>query len=182
MNYCRITLAAAAAALALPSPAWAGFYSAPSEESSGTVIILDPLSFIKVDDLSFGGYVIPAVGSGTVTVDAATGGVTLAGTVTQMPQFVPTRGRMIGAGTAGQSVSVSATLPDKLYLGGDTASPTWIDVTVALDQVPDGSGVHSYTVGTDQVFDVFIGGDVTISAGMTPGIYSNEYVITATYQ
>ncbi|MGH6658784.1 MAG: DUF4402 domain-containing protein [Sphingomicrobium sp.] len=181
MDY-RITLAAAAAALALPSPASAGFYSAPSDNSSGTVIILDPLSFIKVDDLSFGGYIIPAVGSGTVTVDAATGAVGLAGTVTQMPQFVPSRGRMIGAGTANQSVSVSAVLPDKLYLGGNLASPTWIDVTIVLDQVPDGSGVHAYTVGADQVFDVFIGGDVTISSGMTPGIYSNEYVITATYQ
>lgn len=182
MNTYRTTLAAAAAALAMPGVATAGTYTAPDSNSTGKVIILDPLSFIKVDDLLFGGYVIPTSGSGMVTVDAATGTVNQSGTVTQMPQFVPSRGRMIGAGTASQSVSVSATLPDKLYLNGDLSSLTWIGVTLGLDQVPDINNLYAYTVGTDMVYDVFIGGQVTISSGMTPGIYSNEYTITATYQ
>lgn len=173
---------AAAAALAMPGAAAAGTYVAPAKDSTGKVIILDPLSFIKIDDLSFGGYVIPTSGSGTVTVDAATGTVGLSGTVTQMPQFTPSRGRMMGAGTADQAVSVSANLPDKLYLNGNLASPTWIGVTLNLDQIADVNGFYAYTVGADKVYDVFIGGDVNISAGMTPGLYSNDYVITATYQ
>ena len=89
---------------------------------------------------------------------------------------------MIGAGTPSQAVSVSAVLPDKLYLNGNLASPTWIDVTLGLDKVADASNVYPYTVGIDQVYDVFIGGEVTISSDMSPGIYSNEYTITATYQ
>ena len=178
----NVVAVAAAAALALPAAAQAGIYTKPSKDSTGKVIILDPLSFIKVDDLSFGGYIIPASGSGTVTVDAATGAVALSGTVTQMPQYMPTRGRMIGAGTPGQNVSVSAVLPDKLYLNGNLASPVWIDVTLGLDKVADASNVYPYTVGIDQVYDVFIGGEVPISSDMSPGIYSNEYTITATYQ
>lgn len=181
-NIRNIFAVAAAAALALPGTAAAGIYTKPSKDSTGKVIILDPLSFIKVDDLTFGGYIIPASGSGTVTVDAATGGVALSGTVTQMPQFVPSRGRMIGAGSPSQDVSVSAVLPDKLYLNGNLAGPTWIDVTLGLDKVADVNNVYGYTVGADKVYDVFIGGAVTISLGMSPGIYSNEYTITATYQ
>ena len=183
MKYYQTKLAvAAAAALAMPGIAEAGVYTAPAKDSSGKVIILDPLSFINVDDLSFGGYVIPASGSGTVTVDATTGSVALSGTVTQMPQFVPSRGRLMGAGTANQAVSVDATLPDKLYLNGNLSSPTWIGVTLNLDQVANVSGFYDYSVGADKVFDVFVGGDVTISAGMNPGLYSNEYTVTATYQ
>ena len=89
---------------------------------------------------------------------------------------------MIGAGTAAQGVSVEAVLPDKLYLNGNLSSTTWINVALDLDQVADVNGLYSYTVGTDKVFDVFIGGDVTISSGMSPGLYANDYTITATYQ
>ncbi len=173
---------AAAAVLAMPGAAAAGVYTAPAKDSTGKVIILDPLSFIKIDDLSFGGYVIPSSGSGTVTVDAGTGSVALSGTVTQMPQFTPSRGRMMGAGTPSQPVSVDAVLPDKLYLNGNLSSPTWINVTLNLDRVANVNGLYDYNVGADKVFDVFVGGDVTISAGMNPGIYSNEYTVTATYQ
>ncbi|MES2148019.1 MAG: DUF4402 domain-containing protein [Pseudomonadota bacterium] len=181
-HVCTSLAVAAAAALSMPGSAFAGNYVAPNKDSTGKVIILDPLSFIKIDDLSFGGYVIPASGSGTVTVDAVTGTVGLGGTITQMPQFTPSRGRMMGAGTASQAVSVEAVLPDKLYLNGNLSSTTWINVALDLDQVADVNGRYSYTVGTDKVFDVFIGGDVTISSGMSPGLYANEYTITATYQ
>ena len=166
--------AAGAAALLASGPVSADVYSNPVRAATGKAIILDPLSF--------GGYIIPTSGQDDVSVDAATGTVTVGTTLTQLPQFAPLRGHFMGAGTASQAVSVTAVLPDKLYLNGDTASPTYIDVALTLDQVADASGVYSYTIASDKVLDVFVGGDLTIAAGMSPGVYSNDYVVTATYQ
>lgn len=174
--------AAGAVALVGASPAAADVYTKPQRVASGQVIVLEPLTFVKIDDLSFGAFIIPSAGSDTVSVDAATGAVTVGAALMQLPQFTAERGHFMGAGTASQGVSVTAVLPDKLYLGGDTTSPTSIDVTLALDTVPDGSGVYSYTIATDRVLDVYVGGDLVIAAGMAPGIYSNEYVVTATYE
>lgn len=182
MNYHLLAAAAGAAALVASSPAAADVYSAPKKLGTGRAIILDPLSFVKISDLSFGGFIIPTAGQGNVSVDAATGAVTVASNLTQLPQYVPERGRIMGAGTENQAVSVTATLPDKLFLGGNLSSSTWIDVTLSLDKVPDGAGVYSYTVAADKTLDVYVGGDLTIAAGMAPGIYSNEYMVTATYQ
>ncbi|MEO6199122.1 MAG: DUF4402 domain-containing protein [Sphingomicrobium sp.] len=182
MKNIRYTLAvAAAAALALPGTASAGIYTKPTKPSTGKVIILDPLSFIKVDDLDFGAYVIPPAGSGTVTINPIDSGLTLSGTITPLPQFTPQRGRMIGSGSAGQDVQLNAVIPDKLYIDGDTSNPS-IDVTVDLDHVPDSGGIYYYTINSSKVFNVYLGGQLTIATGQEPGIYSNTYTITATYQ
>ena len=173
---------AGAAALLASSPASADVYAAPARAATGRAIILDPLSFVKIDDLSFGGYVIPTSGQDDVSVDAATGNVTVGTSLVQLPQHTPGRGHFMGAGTAGQAVTVTAVLPDKLYLNGDTASATSIDVALSLDTVADASGIYSYTIAPDKLLEVFVGGDLTIAAGMSPGVYSNEYVLTATYQ
>lgn len=172
---------AAAAALMLPGTATAAVYSAPSKASTGKVIILDPLSFIKVDDLDFGGYIIPQSGSGTVTINPIDAGVTLSGGLTSLPKFTPQRGRMIGAGSAGQDVQLTAVIPDKLYIGGNTAN-TSIDVAIALDHLPDSTGTYYYTINGSKIFNVYVGGQLTVVAGQAPGIYSNTYTVTATYQ
>lgn len=176
-------LAAAGAAASLSaSPAWADVYAAPNEAGTGRVILLEPLTFVKIDDLDFGGFIIPSVGSDTVTIDAASGTATNGATLTQLPQFVQQRGHFMGAGTPNQAVTVVATLPTRLYLGGNLASPTSIPVSLELDVAPDVSGNHSYTIASDQTLDVYVGGDIVIDSSMSPGIYSNVYELTATYQ
>lgn len=177
----RIAAAGAAAAFG-SNAAYGAVYTAPSNVMGGEVIVLEPLTFVKIDDLSFGAFVVPQVGSDTVSVDAATGTINVGGSLIQLPQYVPERGHFMGAGTADQAVSVTAVLPDKLYLGGDTASPTWINVSLELDKTPDAGGIHAYTITSDRVLDVYVGGDLTISAGMAPGVYSAEYQLTATYE
>lgn len=173
-------VAAAAAALAAPSVAVADTYQAPLVNSKGRVIILDPLSFIKVDDLHFGTYLIPTSGSGTVAINPVDDSLSLGGTVTPMPQSVPQRGRLTGAGTPLTPVIVTVALPTKLYVDGDTAKPS-LDVNLVLDQPKTVPGFYVYTIGLDKTFNVYVGGNITISAGQAPGLYSNEYVITATY-
>lgn len=179
-----MTLAAAgASALLASSPAAADVYFAPASPGTGRVTLLEPLTFVKIDDLDFGGFIVPSSGSGTVTIDAATGTATNAASLVQLPQFTQMRGHFMGAGTPNQGVSVTAVLPTKLYLGGDTTSPDSIDVNLELDNnVPELDGTYSYTIAPDQVLDVYVGGDLTISAGMAPGVYSNVYTLTVTYQ
>lgn len=173
-------VAAAAAAFAAPNVAYADTYQAPLTNSRGRVIILDPLSFIKVDDLHFGTYLIPPSGSGTVTLNPVDNSLSMGGTVTPMPQSIPQRGRLTGSGTPLTPVIVTVALPTKLYVDGDTSKPS-IDVTLTLDQPKTVPGFYVYTIGADKTFDVYVGGNLTIAAGQSPGLYSNEYVITATY-
>ena len=106
-------------------------------------------------------------------------GLSLGGTVTPMPQSVPQRGRLTGAGTPLTPVIVTVALPTKLYVDGDTAKPS-LDVNLVLDQPKTVPGFYVYTIGLDKTFNVYVGGNITISAGQAPGLYSNEYVITAT--
>ncbi|MEO6434116.1 MAG: DUF4402 domain-containing protein [Sphingomicrobium sp.] len=174
---------AGTSALLGSSPAVANVYIAPDQDGTGRAILLEPLSFIKVDDLDFGGFIIPSSGSGTVSVDAATGTPTNAASLVQLPQYVQQRGHFLGAGTPSQAVSVTAVLPDKLYLGGVITSPDSIDVALALDNtVAELDGSFTYTIASDQVLDVYVGGDLTIASGMNPGVYSNVYTLTVTYQ
>lgn len=184
MDTKTFTLAAAgASALLASSPAFADVYIAPDESGTGRVILLEPLTFVKIDDLDFGGFIVPSLGSGLVSIDAATGLATNAASLTQLPQFTQMRGHFMGAGTPGQAVSVTAVLPTKLFLGGNLASPDSIDVNLELDNnVAELDGSFSYTIAADQVLDVYVGGDLTITSGMTTGIYSNVYTLTVTYQ
>lgn len=175
--------AAGASVLLASSPAQADVYITPAKPGTGRVILLEPLSFVKIDDLDFGGFIIPSSGSGTVSVDAATGTPTNDVSLVQLPQFTQMRGHFMGAGTPSQAVSVTAVLPTALYLGGDTTSPDSIAVALELDKnVPELDGSFTYTIQPDQVLDVYVGGDLTISSGMTPGVYSNVYTLTVTYQ
>lgn len=174
--------AAAAASLLFSNPAWSAGYTAPSKTGTGRVVLLEPLAFVKVDDLAFGGFIIPTTGSDTVAVNASTGVVTNGASLVQLPQFAQQRGHFMGAGTPSQGVTITATLPAKLYLNGNTASATWINVNLNLDVAPQPDGSYSYTIASDKSLNVYVGGDITIAAGMTPGLYSNVYDLTATYQ
>lgn len=184
MNTKYLPLAAAGASMLLASgPAAANVYFAPASPGTGRVILLEPLSFIKVDDLDFGGFIIPSAGSGTVSIDAATDVATNDPSLVQLPQFTQMRGHFMGAGTPSQAVTVSAVMPTKLYLDGVITSTDSIDVNLALDDTtPELDGTYTYTIAADQVLDIYVGGDLTISSGMAPGVYSNVYTLTVTYQ
>lgn len=177
------TLAAAgAAALLFAGPAQAEVYFAPSDSGDGRVILLEPLTFVHIDDLDFGGFLVPSSGSDTVSIDAVSGVVTNGASLTRLPQFTQMRGRFMGAGTALQGVTVVTAFPTKLFLDGNTASPESIDVSLELDGTLELDGSYTYVLPGDGVLDVHVGGDLTISSGMQPGVYSNTFDLTATYQ
>lgn len=176
-----LAVALAAAAVAAPVPASAGTYIVPSKTGTGRVVMLEPLAFVKADDLNFGTYLIPSTGSGTVKLNPIDAGLTFTGTVTAMPTSAPTRGWFIGSGGPGQDVLLTASLPSKLYVDGDPANAS-IDVALKLNHVADSGGNYTYTINSAKIFNVYVGGDITIAAGQQPGLYSNTYSVTASYQ
>ncbi len=173
--------AALLAASAVTSPAFAA--TIVDSPGSGKGVILSPLTFINDTDLNFGSVVLPVGVAGAVEIDpdpSVTNFVTNTG-VLPIPASAPTRGLMIGAGTALSGVDVTTSFPTKLYLGGDLTSTDTLDVSLNVNATPTAPNAYVYTIDSGQAFQVFIGGRVDIPAGTANGSYSNTYDITATY-
>lgn len=173
--------AAFLAATAVTTPAVAA--TIVDSPGGGKGVILSPLTFINDTDLNFGSVVLPVGVSGAVEIDpdpSVTNFVTNTG-VLPIPASAPTRGLMIGAGTALSDVVVTTAFPSKLFLNGNTTSPVNLDVSLTVDATPTAPNTYTYTIDSGQVFQVRIGGRVDIPAGTSNGSYSNTYDVTATY-
>ena len=176
-----IALAALSAAVLAAAPAQA--QSADQTLGSGKTVILSPLNFINDTDLNFGAVVLPTGLAGSIEIDpdpTAVSFVTNTG-VQPIPTSAPTRGLMIGAGSAGMDVTVQTVFPTELYLNGDTTAPEQLPVQLALDATPVAANTYTYTIDSGQAFSVHVGGRLTIPAGSVDGNYSNTYTVTATY-
>lgn len=178
----REAFGAAVAAVALCcAPAAAADGNPATETGESKVIILNPLSFLDIDDLDFGSVIVPASGSGMVTIDAITGAATynnidyVAG-VSNAPQ----RGRFLGSGSANQVVYVTTTLPT--ILEKSPGGPS-VPVSLKLDRNPNSLGAYVYVVDPLWLtFEVGVGGTLTVPTGTEPGTYSATFDVTATYQ
>lgn len=177
------TLSVALAAIAFTSPALAA-PSATADTAAGTgkTVILSPLNFINDTDINFGEVVLPAGTAGTITIDpdpSVTSFVSTTG-VAMLPNSAPTRGLMIGAGSAGVDVTVQTVFPTALYLGGVSTAPA-LPVALNLDASPTAPNTYTYTIDSTQAFQVHVGGTVGLPIGTADGAYSNTYTVTATY-
>ena len=174
--------AALLAATAFASPATAA--TLDSAPGSGKGVILSPLTFLNDTNVNFGEVVLPVGVAGAVELDpnpSVTNFVTNTG-VFPIPSSAPTRGLMIGAGTANSLVTVTTAFPNRLYLNGNTASPTFLAVALNVDSpVTATPNSYVYTIDGSQAFQVHIGGRVDIPVGTSNGSYSNVYTVTATY-
>jgi len=175
------TFAALAAAFAMASSATA--QTLDNSAGTGKTVILSPLNFINDTDLNFGSVVLPTGVNGSVQIDpdpSVVGFMTATG-VLPIPTSVPTRGIMVGAGSALTDVTVTTAFPSLLYLNGDTTSTVTLPVSLTVDAAPVAPDTYTYTIDSGQAFQVFVGGTVGIPAGSADGSYSNTYTITATY-
>ncbi len=171
----RIMRAAlAASALLLAPPALAA-----DEVGQGRVVVLDPVAFLNVDDLDFGLVVVPTSGSGTVTINPVDASVSYSNLV-GIGSVATQRGRLIGSADPGQDVEVTTTLPTRLYRDGITSNP-WVPVALLLDHLPSSGGQYYYTANTARVFNIYVGGTLTVPSGTGAGNYSNSFEVTATY-
>ncbi len=173
----------AVAAIAITTPAFAA--PSPTLDSSGgtgKTVILSPLNFINDTNLNFGDVVLPVGVAGSVTIDpdpTVISFMTATG-VQPIPTSVPTRGLMIGAGSANMAVSVTTSFPTALYLGGNPFAAS-LPVSLNVNATAVSPNTYTYTIDPGQAFQVFIGGTVGIPVNTADGAYSNTYTITATY-
>jgi hypothetical protein len=158
-------MAAFAAQLAVPTTA-----QAATATASGRAIIITPFQFIQVDDLAFG-TIVPGPSTGTVTLDAMSGGRSTSGGVVALGG-AGQRARFVGAGSDGQTVDVSLSAPPTLDDGnGNTMTMASLDL----------DGPTTRTIGPDLAFDVYVGGTLNIGANQTPGTYSGTFSLTVQY-
>ena len=177
----RILSAAFAATALCCAPAVAADGNPAQETGDSKVIILNPLSFITIEELDFGSVIVPASGNGTVTIDPLTGtpaysNIDFVSGVANAPQ----RGRFIGSGSANQVVYVTTTLPT--ILEKSPGGPS-VPVNLRLDRNANSMGAYMYVVDPlFLTFEIGIGGTLTVPQGTEPGNYSATFDVTATYQ
>ena len=161
-----IAFVGAAPALAAPTVA--------TPQAEGRVLILRPLSFVRVTDLDFGTVVSSSV-AGTVSINPSTGARSIAGGLTAMPIAPGGRGYFAGAGSANQQVIINLTPATVLTdpLTGNTIAVA----TMYLD------GATTRTIDpTALTFYVGVGGVILVAANQPDGDYESTFDITADYQ
>ena len=170
-----ITACALMMAPAVAAPA----YAQQTAQGQSEAIVLRPLSFFKVNDLSFGD-IIPSNAAGTVTLEpdgsrSRTGGVTLAGDGGEPARFT-------GLGSLNREVNISLG-SNTIWLNGPgvrmrartfeigstptavlSTSPTRFRITSPL-------GVYNFPVGAT----------LEVGANQAPGDYSGTFTITLNY-
>jgi hypothetical protein len=172
MRY-SVCLAALAASVVSASPALAQAASATGEARG---VVVQPLTLAKVQDLDFGTVVGSAV-AGSVNINADTGGRTVAGGVTGVPSFPGDRALFQGAGSSGQDVILSLTIPPVLVNQSDVTKTITVN-----SMVLDSGNSTTRTIDATGVFTVGVGGTFAIKANQTPGLYKADFDLTADYQ
>ncbi len=169
MWHCRLFLAAALAASAVPAAAAPVGAPVPARNRA---IVLIPLTLTKIDDLSFG-TIVPSPVSGAVSINAVTGARTMIGGVTGVSSDVGNRAYFGTAGSPNQQVILTVSQPLALTsVAGDT-------VTV-LALTLDGAPIRTINPATRSFF-FGVGGVILVNADQPEGVYQATFDVTATY-
>jgi hypothetical protein len=169
MSYCRLLLAAALAAMAMPCGA---VPVAASQPATGRALLLIPLQLTKIDDLNFG-TIVPSPLSGAVLISSTTGARTMIGGVTGVASDPGGRGYFATAGSPSQQVIVTVSQPLALTsTAGDTVQ--------VLALTLDGPNVRTIDP-TTRTFFFGIGGIILVGADQPEGVYQATFDVTATY-
>jgi hypothetical protein len=175
----RYTLLVAALAATVATPALA--QQAPvtdSDTATARGVVLGAHSLKKAKDLDFGIVAVDPVNSGTVSIAASaagnrsvTGGVTALTSTYNAAEFD-------GKGAPNEQIV--------LTLSGPAAGPTGVVKDGAGNSIPVALTVDSagLTRNADNAggFTVYVGATFSLAGGQAPGVYSNTFDLTATYQ
>ncbi len=136
------------------------------------VRIIRSLAMAKTSDLNFGAIIKPAVGGGTVSLDAVTGVRTVSGG-TGVDTPLPTRAAFNVTGEGGQAISIS--VPASFQMTGPQA------LTVTTTSSAGASPLLSASLGSQGSFSFGVGGSFPISNTMVSGAYAGMFTVTANY-
>jgi len=175
----KLTLAALAAATAFATPAMAQTSASDQALARGTVLL--PLTFSKVAgrDLDFG-TVLASGTSGTVSIDADTGGRSFTGGVTPLTVALGDRALFVGVGTDGQQVDIHLAAPTSLPRVGGGAT---VGANLFLDTNGTGNATdRTITINdVNGAFTVGVGGSFDIAANQMDGVYEATFDVTVDY-
>jgi hypothetical protein len=149
--------------------------TAAANTGTATATVYRGLSVSKNSDLKFGSIVLPPSGSGTVTLDASTGALSVAGGALAGPTTTYPRSRGLftytgeGATTVTLNVSTFAMVLSGTSL---TVTPTLSTASPATLS-GSGGGAGSLPVG--------VGGVFTLSSTTPLGTYTGTFTVTAAY-
>ena len=154
--------------------AWAS-ESTPSGGGSGgyRAEILRGLAVAKTSDLAFGVVSKPATGSGSVTIDPASGARTVSGGVVDFPTPAPSRATFSVTGEGGQAISVS--VPATFDMTGPQT------ITVTTTNSVSGTPMLSGTLGSGGSYAFGVGGTAPITSDTPDGHYSGVFTVTVAY-
>ena len=159
------------AALSVVGAAAATPAVAANANAGGRAIVVTPLSLVKVDDLDFGS-VVPSPLSGVIIIDAASGALSAIGGVTAYGTALAHRAYFVGAGTEGQSVTITLG-PAPLLTDGSGNSMSVLALTL------DGPVIR--IIPADQAVHVRVGGILLVNANQAPGGYAGTFTMTMNY-
>lgn len=170
-------LLACAMASAVAAPAQAQDTAA----ADSTVVIVQPLSFVRVQDLQFG-EMLPGTTQSFVTVSpdgvrTRTGNVTLVGADHQPARFA-------GMGAYNQLV--------RIRVGSNQIFLTGPGTNMRVDQFRIGSTPNTVVLTTSYqnfslgsptgIFNFGVGGRLRVNANQAPGTYTGTFSVTLDYQ
>jgi len=155
--------------------------AAQSADAGSQAEVLDGFNLVKTDDLDFS-RVVPSGAGGVVTIDAASGAVSTAGSVTAV-------------GTAQQRARFTTNAPvgTILLLSGDPSvtltRQSGTETMTATLTYARGSGlvltnVFGLPIGnlaTATTQEIFVGGSLTVSGTQAEGTYEGTFTLMVAY-
>ena len=172
----KFYLAALAATTAFAAPAVAAPVTVQATaEAHG--LVLQPLTLTKNTDLDFGTVLASGV-AGSVTINADSGNRTSSGGVTEVASNAGGRATFVGAGTAGEQVTLTLSPPTSNLLVSTTNSS---DVILVTNFVLSNSNSNIATIPLSGAFTVGVGGTFAIAASQPNGFYKADFDLTAEY-
>lgn len=140
--------------------------------TSGEVIVLRPMTLLKVEDLDFG-TLISSPAAGTATVDALTSAVSTAGGVTPVASAT-SAAKFTGARSLRGPVQIRIpTAPIAVTRSGGTETMTVSDWTL--------DGKKTFVVGPNEAFEFNVGATLYVGADQAPGTYVGSFSVTVNY-
>jgi len=136
------------------------------------VRVIRSLAIAKTSDMIFGKVIKPALGSGTVSIDAVSGVRTVTGG-TGVDTPLPTRAAFNVTGEGGQAISI--TVPPSFQMTGPQT------LTVTTTSSVGGGPILSSSLGAMGSFSFGVGGSFPISNTMLSGDYAGMFTVTAAY-
>lgn len=173
----NIYLAAAAATLVSASPAFAQVAPVTDTDTAfARGVVLGAHSLKKSKDLDFGVITVDStVGSGTISVAASAAGTrSVTGGVTALASTY-SAAKFDGSAAPNETVALTMTGPATTSLSDGAGHSIPASLTF------DAAGTPRNADGTGG-FTVYVGGTFSIAANQAPGVYGNDFDVTAEYQ